>query len=114
MDPSKAPLPPRSRGPLAPRADLDLPLDLTRGAEALPRQLARQLREAIQSGRLAPGTALPSSRALAATLGVTRGTIVEAYAQLDAEGYVRARHGSGTRVREGVAAPPALPSPRGA
>jgi GntR family transcriptional regulator/MocR family aminotransferase len=60
--------------------------------------LETALREALQTGRLAPGTRLPSSRALAADLGVARNTVAEAYAQLVAEGWLTARQGSGTRV----------------
>ena len=63
------------------------------------------LRAAIRDGRLAPGDRLPSSRALAADLGVTRGVVVDAYDQLAAEGYVTTVQGSGTVVNE-VAAPP--------
>ena len=69
-----------------------------------------ELRAAIRSGRLAPGTSLPSSRALAADLGVTRGVVVDAYDQLVAEGYLRSQQGSGTVVN--AAAPGARrPSP---
>ena len=60
--------------------------------------LETALREALQTGRLSPGTRLPSSRALAADLGVARNTVAEAYAQLVAEGWLTARQGSGTRV----------------
>jgi GntR family transcriptional regulator / MocR family aminotransferase len=56
------------------------------------------LRAAIRDGRLAAGTRLPSTRALAGDLGLSRGTVVEAFAQLTAEGYLDARHGSGTWV----------------
>jgi GntR family transcriptional regulator/MocR family aminotransferase len=56
------------------------------------------LREAIRQGRLRPDSRLPSSRALAAELGVSRRLVVEAYEQLAAEGYVLPRRGSGTRV----------------
>jgi GntR family transcriptional regulator/MocR family aminotransferase len=63
-------------------------------------QIEDGLRTAIRSGRLAPGTRLPSSRALAADLGVTRGVVVDAYEQLAAEGYVTTVHGSGTRVND--------------
>ncbi|MGZ3140730.1 MocR-like pyridoxine biosynthesis transcription factor PdxR [Lentzea chajnantorensis] len=56
------------------------------------------LRRAVRDGRLAPGTRLPSSRDLAAQLGVARGTVTSAYAQLVAEGYLTARRGSGTTV----------------
>ena len=60
--------------------------------------LEAALREAVQTGRLAPGTRLPSSRALAADLGIARNTVAEAYAQLVAEGWLTAMQGSGTRV----------------
>ncbi|MFD6250578.1 GntR family transcriptional regulator, partial [Streptomyces roseolus] len=53
------------------------------------RALQEALREAVRSGRLAAGTRLPSSRALAADLGVSRGLVTEAYEQLTAEGYLR-------------------------
>jgi GntR family transcriptional regulator/MocR family aminotransferase len=67
-------------------------------ARGLRAQVEDELRTAIRSGRLAPGTLLPSTRALAADLGVTRGVIVAAYDQLLAEGYLRSRPGSGTVV----------------
>jgi GntR family transcriptional regulator / MocR family aminotransferase len=77
--------------------------------------LEASLREAIRDGRLAAGARLPSTRALAADLGLARGTIAEAYAQLQAEGYLTARRGGGTWVGEVAAAalprrPPALPA----
>lgn len=56
------------------------------------------LRDAIRDGRLAAGSRLPSSRDLAAQLGVARGTVTLAYTQLTAEGYLLARRGSGTTV----------------
>lgn len=56
------------------------------------------LRDAILAGRLVPGARLPASRSLAAALGVARGTVVGAYEQLVAEGYLTARIGDGTRV----------------
>ncbi|MGW7363062.1 MocR-like pyridoxine biosynthesis transcription factor PdxR [Streptomyces sp. NPDC054841] len=65
------------------------------------------LRDAVRTGRLAPGTRLPSSRTLAADLGMARNTVADAYAELVAEGWLTARQGSGTRV-----APRATPSPR--
>ncbi len=61
-------------------------------------QLEKGLREAIRSGRLRAEARLPSSRALASELGVSRRLVVEAYEQLAAEGYVLAQPGSGTRV----------------
>lgn len=67
---------------------------------AVPRrvQLEASLRSAIRAGRLRPGSRLPSSRALAAELGVSRRLVVEAYEQLAAEGHLVAHRGSGTRV----------------
>jgi GntR family transcriptional regulator / MocR family aminotransferase len=68
--------------------------------------LEAALRDALQAGRLAPGTRLPSSRALAADLGIARNTVAEAYAQLVAEGWLTARQGSGTRVASAAAVSP--------
>jgi GntR family transcriptional regulator/MocR family aminotransferase len=55
-------------------------------------------REAIRTGRLAPGTRLPSSRVLADDLGLGRNTVVRVYSELINEGWLLARHGSGTEV----------------
>ncbi len=81
--------------------DLLVGLDRS-GAVGLRAQIEGQLREGIRSGRLHPGTRLPPSRALAARLGVARGVVVEAYAQLCAEGWLVARQGSGTHVAPAV------------
>jgi GntR family transcriptional regulator/MocR family aminotransferase len=90
---------------------LDLLVALDRGgATPLRAQLEEQLRDAVRSGRLAPGVALPSSRSLARELGVSRGLVVDAYAQLGAEGYLVARQGAPTLVSD--AASPALGAPR--
>ncbi|MGW3008480.1 MocR-like pyridoxine biosynthesis transcription factor PdxR [Streptomyces sp. NPDC001219] len=78
----------------------DLHLDLT-GPGGLRAALLRALRDAVRSGRLAPGTRLPSSRSLAADLGIARNTVADAYAELVAEGWLSARQGSGTRVAWG-------------
>jgi len=59
-------------------------------------QLREQLRQAILDGRLASGTWLPSTRALAQTLGVSRTVTSSAYDELFAEGYLEGRQGSGT------------------
>ncbi len=70
-------------------------------------RLAMALRDAIRSGRVATGTVLPSTRLLAQDLGVSRGVVVDAYAQLTAEGYLRSRPGSATSVSFArTAAPP--------
>src|ERR1043165_6175844 len=67
-------------------------------ARARGRSLREALREAVRTGRLTPGTRLPSSRDLAADLGVSRGLVTEAYEQLTAEGYLRSGRGAGTWV----------------
>ncbi|MFF5388406.1 PLP-dependent aminotransferase family protein [Streptomyces sp. NPDC013012] len=69
------------------------------------RALQEALREAVRSGRLAAGTRLPSTRELAADLGVSRGLVTEAYEQLTAEGYLRGERGAGTWVGGAVRAP---------
>jgi GntR family transcriptional regulator / MocR family aminotransferase len=75
-----------STGPL-----LDLDLDRRR---PLGRQLEQTLRDVVRSGRVSAGTRLPSTRALAADLRISRGVVVGAYAQLAAEGYVELRRGA--------------------
>jgi GntR family transcriptional regulator / MocR family aminotransferase len=102
-----------------------VPDDWTNLARRLPgvgrrEALERNLREAICAGRLPAGTRLPASRALARELGLARGTVVEAYQQLVAEGHLLARRGSGTTVAAARAhptpaappPPPAAPAPR--
>ena len=61
-------------------------------------QIEREVRSAVQSGRLGEGARLPSSRAFATALRVGRGVVVDAYEQLAAEGYLHPQSGSGTRV----------------
>ena len=79
--------------------DLLIEIDRSR-PRGLRAQVEDGLRAAVRSGRLGPGTRLPSSRALAADLGVTRGVVVDAYEQLAAEGYVSSVQGSGTVVND--------------
>ena len=62
------------------------------------RAIEDALRDAVTSGRLSAGTRLPSTRALASQLGCARATVVGAYEQLVAEGYLTATRGSGTTV----------------
>ena len=76
---------------------VDLHLELEPG-EGLRQGLERALRAAVRAGVLAAGSRLPATRALAEQLGVSRGTVSAAYDQLIAEGYLEARHGSGTTV----------------
>jgi len=79
-------------------------------ADAPPRARGRTLQEAlraaVRAGRLPAGTRLPSSRALAADLGVSRGLVTEAYEQLTAEGYLRSDRGAGTWVGGAVRSTP--------
>jgi GntR family transcriptional regulator/MocR family aminotransferase len=91
--------------PRAKRPVLELMVRLERGSAPLRAQLEEQLRAAVRSGRLAAGSRLPSTRALARDLQVSRGVVVDAYAQLAAEGYLVARHGAPTRVSEAAARP---------
>jgi GntR family transcriptional regulator / MocR family aminotransferase len=85
-----------------------------------------QVRRAVLNGVLGPGSELPSSRTMAARLGVARACVVVAYDQLSTEGYVESRLGSGTFVctdlrdlvssarrhtRAGAAKPRPVPAP---
>ncbi|HEX5402993.1 MAG TPA: PLP-dependent aminotransferase family protein [Pseudonocardiaceae bacterium] len=60
--------------------------------------VADAIRQAVREGRLTAGARLPSTRALAADLGIARGTVTRAYAELAAEGYLRSRQGAPTVV----------------
>ncbi len=63
-------------------------------------QIAGRLKVAIAAGELRPAAALPSVRQLAAELRVNPATVVQAYRDLEADGFVEIRHGAGTFVRE--------------
>ncbi len=63
-------------------------------------QIAARIRVAVASGELKPAAALPSVRELAAELRVNPATVVQAYRDLEADGFVEIRHGAGTFVRE--------------
>ena len=63
-------------------------------------QISTRLRVAIAAGELQPGDALPSVRNLAGRLRVNPATVVQAYRDLEAEGFVKMRQGAGTFVRE--------------
>ena len=100
---------------LEPRAmtgvELLVALDRRAGG-SLRAQVEQQRRAAVRAGALAPGTALPSTRALARDLGVSRGVVVEAYDQLVAEGYLASRQGAPTRVADAACQPAgAAPEP---
>jgi GntR family transcriptional regulator/MocR family aminotransferase len=82
---------PRTAGSLFIRLDSRLRV-------GLQQQIYGSIRRAILDGVVGPGTRLPSSRALAGDLGVSRTTTLLAVQQLQAEGYLTARRGSGTSV----------------
>ena len=90
MVPPEGPLSTVSTGPL-------FALHLEPGAP-LGLQVERALRDLIRSGSLPVGASLPATRALAADLGVSRGVVVGAYAQLAAEGYIALRRGAAPTV----------------
>ena len=74
-------------------------IDLDRSArESLTQQIYARVRELIVCGRVAPGAQIPSTRALAAELGVSRNTVVAAFEQLWSEGYLRGKVGAGSFV----------------
>src|SRR5687768_5515590 len=84
-------------------SELELLVPLDRSSdEPIHRQLAAGLRAGIRAGRLGAGAPLPSSRALATQLGVSRGVVVEAFEQLVAEGYLQSVPGGATRVAAGA------------
>jgi len=89
-------------------ADLLLPLDDTSGIP-LYRQVYAGLRDAILEGRLPPGTRIPSSRRLAEYLAVSRSTVLVAFDQLTAEGFLIGAVGSGSRVSDHLPPPPPPP-----
>jgi GntR family transcriptional regulator/MocR family aminotransferase len=82
------------------RSGPDLMIELDRTGAPLAAQIQEHVRVAIREGRLEAGERLPSTRRLADHLGVSRGTVVEVYEQLVAEGYVDSAVGSGTRVAQ--------------
>lgn len=84
--------------------EISLPIRLDRGAGPLPEQIVTEIRRLLADEVLAPGDALPSTRALAHHAGVSRGSVVAAYEQLLAEGWLVAHGGRGTRVNPRVRA----------
>jgi GntR family transcriptional regulator/MocR family aminotransferase len=101
---------PLSRTNLSPVSELAIELERD-GGDALHRQIEVSIRERIRSGTLPAGIALPPTRALAAELGVTRGVVVEAYAQLVAEGYLTSRGGGYTQVSAAATVASAMTGP---
>ncbi|MCZ2094958.1 MAG: GntR family transcriptional regulator, partial [Anaerolineae bacterium] len=93
--------------------NLTIPLDRD-SEEPIYRQLIRHIRAQVESGSLPAGTRLPASRDLARQLNISRISVVNAYAELRAEGYLSAHAGRGTFVagdRDGTAPPPSTPHP---
>ncbi len=80
----------------------DLSLNPPSGKQELWRWLYTELRGAILDGRLKPGARMPSTRSLGMQYSLSRGTVVAAFDQLQAEGYTRTEVGSGTYVASGV------------
>ena len=80
----------------------DLSLTQPSGKQALWRWLYTELRGAILDGRLKPGTRMPSTRNIGKQYSLSRGTVVAAFDQLQAEGYTRTEVGSGTYVASGI------------
>lgn len=99
--PTKVPLSAKNGSPLV---ALPIALRLDRQCETpLHLQLAEQLRGGVLAGALPAGLRLPGSRTLAQALGVTRGVVADAFAELVADGTLQAEVGSGTRVASGLA-----------
>ncbi len=79
----------------------DIPLDRKSGI-SLQRQLYQTLKDGIVSGKMAAGEPLPSTRDLAAELGVSRNTVCAAYDMLWTEGFIITRQGAPSKVAEGL------------
>jgi GntR family transcriptional regulator / MocR family aminotransferase len=79
-------------------ATFELMLPMRKAGQTAHRWLYEALRTEILAGRLRPGARLPATRDLAVRYGLSRGTIVNAFEQLQAEGYVESSVGSGTYV----------------
>jgi GntR family transcriptional regulator len=71
-----------------------------RSPTPLYEQIAARVRMAVAAGELVPGEALPSVRSLARSLRVNPATVVQAYRDLAADGFVELRHGQGTFIQE--------------
>ena len=83
---------------------------LVPGSRDAGSRLYRQLKEAIQDGRLAAGAQLPASRKSAHFFGLSRNTVAEVYDRLSNDGLVVARQGSGTYVADLPPEPESSPS----
>lgn len=79
-----------------------LSLALTRGKKSVSQQIVHAVIEDVRRGRLAPGFPLPGSRELGETLGINRKTVMDAYAELEAQGWVSTELRRGTFVAENL------------
>ena len=92
-----------TRPHLPPMARWEFPIPVDRASDVpVYVQIARSLADDVRRGRLRPGDRLPGSRALALGLGVNRNTVVAAYRQLEAEGWIMSSEASGTFVSSGL------------
>ncbi|WP_152347961.1 PLP-dependent aminotransferase family protein [Brevibacterium sp. CFH 10365] len=90
-----------------------LPMNVDKGLPTpLPDQLTQELRRLISEGTLRPGDAVPSSRRLAKHLGISRGSVETAYAQLAVEGFLIAAERSATLINPDLPAASRTPHPR--
>jgi GntR family transcriptional regulator len=71
-----------------------------RSTTPLYAQIATRIKVAIAAGDLPPGSGLPSVRQLASQLRINPATVVQAYRELEGDGFVEMRQGAGTFVRE--------------
>ena len=72
----------------------------SRSPVPLYEQIATRVRVAVASGELSPGDALPSVRQVAGRARINPATVVQAYRELEADGFVEMRQGAGTFVQE--------------
>jgi GntR family transcriptional regulator/MocR family aminotransferase len=85
--------------------DFSIPLD-PQASVPIFTQIARTIAGDVRRGRLHPGDVLPGTRALARTLGVHRNTVIAAYDELTAEGWITTEHGRGTFISRTLPDPP--------
>ena len=96
---------------MARRAGGFLPGRIVDRAASLPLygQIAEYIAAAIRTGALRPGERIPSTRALATRLRLSRNTVIAAYEELAARGMLEGRRGGGMRVADGLGPPGRVP-----
>ncbi|PHQ96287.1 MAG: GntR family transcriptional regulator, partial [Marinosulfonomonas sp.] len=91
---------------------MQLSFEIDPSAQAtLQTQLVGEISTSITTGRLSPGTRLPGTRALSEQLGVSRNTVLLAFATLASEGFVETREGAGTFVSDASPEPAPFETP---